>query len=65
MKKQIATIVFCIFITSSVFGQKTYFTSGGEMIFSFASIDDGSSESSIIRLAPFFNFQSMFNVDMS
>ncbi len=42
-----------------------YFTSGGEMIFSFASIDyEGDEPSSIMRWSPVFNFQGMLNVDM-
>ena len=65
MKKQIATLALFIMAISTAFGQKTYFTSGGEMIFSFASIDDGSSESSTIRWAPVLNFQTMLNADMS
>lgn len=65
MKKQFAAFIFSLIVVSTAYGQKTYFTSGGEMILSFAGIDDGSSESSTIRWAPFFNIQSMLNADMS
>ena len=41
-------------------------TYGGEMIFSFASIEDhGRAESSDLRWAPFFNLQTMFNADVN
>lgn len=41
-------------------------TSGLEMIFSLADIEDnGSSESSILRWAPRINIQSMLNRDLS
>lgn len=67
MKHFITLLSFCIMFAVSGFSQsKTYFTSGGEMIFSFASINDnGSSESSIMRWAPVFNLQSMVNADLS
>lgn len=43
-----------------------YMSYSGEMIFSFASIDDhGRSESSLMRWAPVFNLQGMYNADMS
>ncbi len=56
--------MFSIIVTG--FSQsKAYFTSGGEMIFSFAAIEDnGNSESSIMRWSPFFNAQSMANLDL-
>ncbi len=67
MKHFYSLTVFCIFFTISGVSQtETYFTSGGEMIFSFANIDDnGSSESSIMRWAPCFNVQSMVNADLN
>lgn len=41
-----------------------YTTSGGEMIFSFASIDDAGSETgNIMRWSPVFNFQNLANYD--
>lgn len=67
MKNIFTLIIFIIFITISGYSQtKPYFTSGGEMIFSFASIDDnGKDGSSVMRWAPVLNIQSMLNVDMS
>ena len=42
-----------------------YTTSGGEMIFSFATIDDAGSETgNIIRWSPVFNFQNLANYDL-
>lgn len=42
-----------------------YTTSGGEMIFSFATIDDNGSETgNIIRWSPVFNFQNLANYDL-
>ena len=66
MKKFFGIIILSFFLSVAVFAQETYITSGGEMIFSFASIDDnGISESSTIRWAPFFNIQGMLNSDLS
>jgi hypothetical protein len=43
---------------------KTYWSTGFEMLFSFADIEqDGISKSSIIRWAPVFNVQTFFNYD--
>ncbi len=43
-----------------------YTTSGGEMIFSFATIDDNGSETgNIIRWSPVFNFQNLVNYDVN
>lgn len=43
-----------------------YTTSGGEMIFSFATIDDNGSESgNIMRWSPVFNFQNLANYDVN
>jgi len=49
------------------FGQsEAYVTTGGEMIFSFADIEDnGQSGESILRWAPVVNIQSMLNKDLS
>jgi hypothetical protein len=46
----------------------TYFTSGGEMIFSFANLEYDATDvnlNNIIRWAPVFNIQGMYNVDFS
>lgn len=43
---------------------KSYFTSGTEFIFSFASIDnDGMDGNNIMRFSGFFNLQGMYNYD--
>ena len=67
------TIVFLLtiiigagFIQKS-FGQTDiYTTSGGEIIFSFAGIEqDGNEKGSILRFAPVLNIQSFVNFDIS
>ena len=51
---------------SSVNAQKFYTTSGGEMIFSFATIDNnGSDGNNIMRWSPVFNAQFYGNYDFS
>jgi len=43
-----------------------YTTSGGEIIFSFASIEqDGNETGSILRFAPVLNLQSFVNFDVT
>ena len=60
----IITFIFLFVLTSR--SQNTYVTSGAEMIFSFANIEDnGRMESSTIRWAPVFNLQTMLNADLS
>ncbi len=65
--KKLSVYLLFILLAGQVFGQTKYYTtSGGEMIFSFASIDDnGRSESAVLRWSPWFNLQSMFNADFS
>jgi hypothetical protein len=61
-------LVAGLLMSAGVFAQsdKFYTTSGGEMIFSFATIDDGGSESgNIIRWSPVFNFQNLANYDVN
>jgi len=67
MKNIFTLTIFCFLFSVSGFSQsKAYFTSGGEMIFSFANIkDNGKSESSIMRWAPVINVQCMVNKDMN
>jgi hypothetical protein len=67
MKLSLFVLLFSTVLTISGFSQsKSYVTTGGEMIFSFASIDDnGQSEPSTLRWAPVFNIQSMLNKDLS
>ncbi len=57
-----------LLMSAGAFAQadKFYTTSGGEMIFSFAAIDDGGSESgNILRWSPVFNFQNLGNYDVN
>ena len=65
MKKLILVFSFCTMLAVSVFGQsKGYWSSGGEMLFSFASItDNGASEGSTLRWAPVINLQGRYNYD--
>jgi hypothetical protein len=67
MKKLIILCIFSILIANTAFSQaKSYVTTSGEMIFSFAKIEDqGVMKSSAIRWAPVFNVQSMANKDIS
>jgi hypothetical protein len=67
MKNNFILLVFCLFFAVTGISQtKSYFTSGGEMIFSFADIQhNGYSNSSTIRWAPVFNLQSMLNADFN
>ena len=72
MKPLICLLIFSLFITAHVFGQseknksKAYVTSGGELIFSFANVEqNGNSESSTMRFSPVFNLQVMLNQDMN
>ena len=67
MKKLILIITFNIAFAILAFSQtKVYTTSGGEMIFSFATIDNNGDESgNIMRWAPVLNMQGMINADFS
>ena len=72
MKKIICLAIFSFTFTVQGFsqskagGSKAYVTSGGELIFSFASVEqNGNSESSVLRFSPVFNFQAMLNKDMN
>lgn len=74
MKAQISTsanlkLLLLIMIIFFSFQQseaqtRTYVTSGGEMIFSFANIDNNSiNPENIVRFSPFFNLQVYQNFD--
>lgn len=67
MKHIFILSAFIVFLSVSGRSQSSnYMSYSGEMIFSFASIDDhGRSESSLMRWAPVFNLQGMYNADMS
>src|SRR5688572_13786270 len=72
MKTFICMAVFHFFFAVQGFSQsdasssKPYFTSGGEVIFSFADVEqNGNNYSSTMRFAPVFNLQAIVNKDMS
>ena len=67
IKKLILIGLTLLSITLTVQAQsgKFYTTSGGEIIFSSAQLENnGSEEGSIIRFSPVFNFQNMINYDV-
>jgi len=65
--KKIIVLIIAVFTISLGFSQsQSYFSSGGEMIFSFATIDDnGNDQGNIIRWSPVFNWQGMYNYDLN
>jgi hypothetical protein len=67
MKNVIILFISIVLFTETGFSQsKPYVTTGGEMIFSFANIEDnGTSQNSMMRWAPVFNIQSMLNKDIN
>ena len=67
MKAIICLAVFSLSFTFQGFSQsKSYVTTGGELIFSLASVEqNGVSKSSNLRFSPTFNLQAMLNKDMS
>ena len=69
MKSRLLLLAGILFLVSQGIKAQTgefYTTSGGEMIFSFASIDDnGSSTGNIIRWSPVLNLQNLVNYDPS
>jgi hypothetical protein len=71
MKILICVALFSFSFTVLCFSQskespsKAYVTSGGELIFSLASIEqNGSNESPTLRFSPVVNFQVMVNKDL-
>ena len=67
MKSRLLLLASVLFLVSQGIKAQTgefYTTSGGEMVFSFATIDDnGSSNGNIMRWSPVFNFQNLVNYD--
>lgn len=68
MKKNVLlSLVLAIFIIGSALAQdnsKSYFTSGTEFIFSWASIDMNDQDvSSVMRFTGWFHLQGMYNYD--
>ena len=61
-----ASALLCAFQGLNAQTGEFYTTSGGEMIFSFASIDDNGSENgNIIRWSPVLNLQGLVNYDVN
>ena len=72
MKKIAISLMFVITVSLAYSQSKTYFSAGGEIIFSLAAIDhtnayypNGNSEGNIMRFSPFFCLQTNFNYDFS
>jgi len=67
MKHLITVFSFCTLFAVSGFSQSNgYWSSGGEMLFSFADINDqGIDEGSTLRWAPVFNIQGRYNYDLN
>lgn len=67
MKKLLPALLFLVSFTSAFSqGVRSYTSTSGEMIFSFAKITDkGSRESSNLRWSPVFNLQLLRNHDFT
>jgi Outer membrane protein beta-barrel domain len=68
MKSIFTLFVFSMVVTAASIGQssKAYYSVGGEMIFSFADMEDqGREANSLMRWAPVFNLQGFINSDIS
>lgn len=72
MKKLLCMAVFSSLFAVHGFSQskenksKAYVTGGGELIFSFANVEqNGKSESSVVRFSPVVNVQTMLNKDIN
>jgi outer membrane protein with beta-barrel domain len=71
MKRNICLVLLSALLVIQCFSQKenrskAYVTTGGELIFSLANIEqNGSSEGSTVRFSPVFNLQVMLNKDIN
>jgi len=67
MKRFALLMITLAFFAVTSFGQmKTYTTTGLEIIFSLADINDnGIDQSSTLRFEPVINITTMYNADMS
>ena len=68
MKNVLTLIAFSLLLTTSLTSQssKVYYSVSGEMIFSWASIEDqGNEASSLMRWVPVFILQSFIKSDLS
>lgn len=65
--KYLIVFIISTLLTISGFSQsRSYWSAGGEMLFSWASVtDNGVSESSTLRWAPVINLQGRYNADLS
>jgi outer membrane protein with beta-barrel domain len=71
MKRNVCLALLSLVLTIQCFSQKeksskAYVTSGGELIFSLANIEqNGNSENATVRFSPVVNFQVMLNKDIN
>ena len=66
MKKLTLTIIIAsLFLIEGRAQSKWYSTTGGETILSLNAFSDPTNESTVVRFAPVFNFQSLMNNDIS
>ncbi|NOX47101.1 MAG: outer membrane beta-barrel protein [Chlorobi bacterium] len=66
MKKITITVLFVALYSLGFSQSNNYWSSGGEMIFSFATIDNNGDEGGdVMRWSPVFNGQVMYNMDVS
>ena len=71
MKRNICLVLLSALLVIQCFGQKensskAYVTTGGELIFSLANIEqNGNSENATVRFSPVFNLQVMLNKDVN
>jgi hypothetical protein len=65
MKKSLlALFILCASLAATSQSNEWYSTSAGEIVFSFANIDNnGNEEGNIVRFSPVFNFQNLLNYD--
>ncbi len=66
MKKTLFTLILTLLATYGFTQKKTYTTTGMEVVFSGASVTiDGTEANTVLRFTPFFNFQTILNMDQS
>ena len=65
--KKLILFTFLLMLGMSISAQKFYTTSSGEIILSLAEIDSGDEPSpqNIVRFSPWFNVQTLGNVDFN
>lgn len=66
MKKTLLVLSLLLVASTITFAQKTYTTTGMEIVLSSAKVSiDGTEPNTVVRFTPFFNFQTMLNHDVS